>query len=177
MYASLMGNIGQWRIGRDVWKTRLPWSVLNQDWSSTISESQDLFRRIARNGDQLIVKTNIHDDIFYVVGFFHGKGNSHKKLIQTNFTAQYRREIVFETCGKIGDQSKPETLAFECIKLLYQKEKITVPFERYEVLVQDLFDKPFLYQTRIQWRKSVGSTNDCRTYNGQPERDMVLAAA
>ncbi len=29
---------------------------------------------------------------------------------------------------------------------------------------------------RLEWRKQFGSTVDCRTYNGQPERDMLKAA-
>jgi hypothetical protein len=150
-------------------------------------------RSKARNGEALIAGDN-----GYRIGLFHGR--TRRKLFYPNYALYERgdaRSWVMAACDLIGDQSSVHYLRVAAIRQGYEAGHSTwgklarlwhddtpqenegyaagLPFDEFYNAVCGFVGYQQVVMYRTAWRREKGILRDCRTYNGQPDRNMIRA--
>lgn len=151
--------------------------------AATIGEATARFRPLAQNGDLLKFKHSPVelDHRARSLGLFYGR-NQYKhcipehKLIARGELANW----VMSACDVIGDQTHVEDLITEACLIGHKfrrAEGVQVAFEHFEMYIRTHYAwYATTVVTRAKYRTQKNIQRDCRTYVGQPGRNMRKAA-
>jgi len=146
----------------------------DRDVSSALSRLQSK----ARNGDEFCSWDVKNDWAFVDFGVFFGS-TRRKALYSPNdfYIHGDVKKWTWAALDIIGDQSSVRELIDVTIRQGFAFKKYTketfVSFELFEHYVQNKVNYGMVVQQRTLWKKHHGRTTDCRTYRGQPDRNMI----
>jgi hypothetical protein len=159
-------------------------------------DAADGLRTKARNAESLC-RVGLITPVPYELGLFYGK-NRHK-IFYPQETICHRGDAnkwIEAALEEIGDQSSiPELIERAILRgytfkradldpnsigsmaFWFTDTKFELPFDTFREKVKDKITYINAAQSRARWRVKNGLKTDCRTYEGQPGRNMIRQQA